>query len=84
MPNGDTRRVITSFRQHETYDDALRHLQSLDSAFARIVSDDPLMSPVPLAALPQFRRVHASRQPAAERLLHPIPDVQVYEVVGDE
>ncbi len=86
---GDAGAVRLEITDLERFDSFARAAKTLERALAageqnvRIVSDDPLSSCVPLEPATRFRRVFASQETVATRLLTRIPDVQIYEVLPD-
>jgi len=70
---------ITSEERFDSYEEAEAYLLSQESANYRIVSTNPLISPVPLEELKHYRLIHSSEsyQPGVEMA----PAVKIFEYI---
>ena len=73
----------TSARSFPSYEEAEAYLSDQDSGEYRIVSPDPMVSPVPLAALEHYRLVYSSEELTEHLERDLIPTVKIFEYVGD-
>jgi dolichyl-diphosphooligosaccharide--protein glycosyltransferase len=75
----DGYKEISSLRRFATYEEAKTYLESQTSANYRIVSLDPLASPVPLEELKDYKLVYHSDSSAARRGDEIIYQVEIFE-----
>ena len=80
---GNRHKVIDSAEQFESYEEAEAYLSSQESDNYRIVSNNPLVSPVPLEELEHYRLVHSSNSTATLPDGQRMPGVKIFEYVGD-
>ncbi len=71
------RKVITETQQFATYQDALNYVGSHENT--RIVSNSPMVSPLPLNALQHYKMVYASKQTVNVGVV--LSQVKVFEYV---
>jgi len=76
---GTPYRRVTSARSFSTYEEAEAYLAAQDSVRCRIVSVDPMVSPVPLEALEHYRLVHSSEELTDHLGTAWIPTVKIFE-----
>jgi len=60
MIEGERYKVITGKEKFDSYEEAEAYLLSQESTNYKIVSDDPFISPVPLAELEHYKLIHSS------------------------
>ncbi|MCK4580212.1 MAG: oligosaccharyl transferase, archaeosortase A system-associated [Dehalococcoidia bacterium] len=71
-------REITNSESFDNYEDAADYLAGHESEDYRIVSSNPLSSPVPLGALARFKPVHQSES-TAKIAGNELPEVMIFE-----
>jgi len=79
---GTPYRRITSARSFPTYEEANAYLSDRDPDRYRIVSPDPMVTPVPLEPLQHFQLVHSSEQRTEHLGGEQIPSVKVFQYLG--
>ena len=81
-PDGETYKEIASLQSFPNYEEAEAYVLSQGSEHYKIVSDNPLVSPVPLEALEHYKLVYRS-----DKMIHQyggrIPEVKIFEYIGD-
>lgn len=77
--DGHTYREITEQRRFATYEEAEAFIQSQGASNYRIVSDNPLLSPVPLEELESYEMVYRSPTVAGYRGDFEISEVEIFE-----
>ena len=76
---------ITGVEEFASYEEAKAYISTQESANYQIVSDNPFVSPVPLAALEDYKLIHSSDD--AVQLPGTgitVPQVKIFEYVGKE
>ena len=68
--------------QFDSYQEAEEYISSQESGNYRIVGNNPAISPVPLAALEDYRLVYSSNNSVAIPDAGTIPEVKVFEYIG--
>ncbi len=79
--DGTAYKLVTDARSFPSYREAADFVADQDSDKHRIVSTDPMTSPVPLVALEGFRRVYVSGQSTLHLGSVAMPTVKVFEYV---
>jgi len=79
---GTAYRRVTSVRSFDSYQEAEAYLLGQESGEYRIVSPDPMASPIPLEALDHYRLVHSSEESTRHLEGDLIPTVKVFEYLG--
>jgi len=79
---GVTYKVITSSKSFPTYQEAEAFISSQQSGNYRIVSPNPVATPVPLEELSSYKLVHQS-DATAKIGDQKLPRVKIFEYVGD-
>ena len=79
---GTAYRRVTSARSFATYQEAEAYLSDRDSGEYRIVSPDPMVSPVPLEAMEHYRLVYRSEELTEHLERDLMPTVKIFEYVG--
>jgi asparagine N-glycosylation enzyme membrane subunit Stt3 len=82
--DGTRFKEIINVKSFPTYEEAEAYISSQKTSnHYRIVSNDPFVSPVPLAALEHYKLIYSSD----DRILHKyggsIPEVKIFEYIGD-
>jgi len=72
-------KVITGEEQFDSYEEAEAHILSQESANYKIVSSNPLISPVPLEALEHYRLIHSSDSLITLPAGQTVPAVKIFE-----
>ncbi|MFH1003385.1 MAG: oligosaccharyl transferase, archaeosortase A system-associated [Chloroflexota bacterium] len=71
---------VTGIQVFTTYQEAADYISGHPDGRYRIVSDDPFVSPVPLAALGHYRLVHSSAETVATSN-GAVPEIKIFEYV---
>jgi dolichyl-diphosphooligosaccharide--protein glycosyltransferase len=79
--SGNIYKVITDAQQFNTYEEAEAYLLSLETANSKIVSTDPMLSPVPLEALEHYRLVYSSNSTITLMNTTEVPEVKIFEYI---
>ncbi len=78
--DGNIYKVITSAEQKSTYEEAEAYLSSQNSTNYRIVSPNPMLSPVPLEALEHYKLIYGS-----DNITLPdgrqVPEIKIFEYI---
>jgi len=80
---GTAYKRITSARSFPSYEEAEVYLSEQAIGTYRIVSPDPMVSPVPLAALEHYRLVYSSDELTEHLERDWIPTVKIFEYTGE-
>ena len=80
---GITFKQIMSEEEFDSYEEAEAYLLSQESDNYRLVGTDPLISPVPLEALEHYKLIHSSEQSRDLSGAGAVPEVKVFEYIGD-
>jgi dolichyl-phosphooligosaccharide-protein glycotransferase len=80
MPGGQRFKEITGTRSFVSYAEARSFIagQNDPSTFYRIIGTDPLVSPVPLAAMPGYSLAYQSPEKASAGST-PVPEIKIFE-----
>ncbi|MFC2056842.1 oligosaccharyl transferase, archaeosortase A system-associated [Chloroflexota bacterium] len=78
---GTLYKIITSAEQFDTYEDAEAYISSQESTNYRIVSMDPMISPVPLEALEHYKLIHSSDNKVSLSGEREVPAVKIFEYI---
>ncbi|MFC1932888.1 oligosaccharyl transferase, archaeosortase A system-associated [Chloroflexota bacterium] len=78
---GNIYKVITSTEQFDSYEEAEAYLLSQESANCKIVSDNPLVSPVPLEELKPYKLIHNSESSLMLSDGRTMPAVKIFEYI---
>jgi len=76
---GKQYKVLTNIQYFPSYEEALSYILSQDSGNHRIVSNNPFISPVPLAALEHYQLVYSSDAVPVSPWADRMPEVKVFE-----
>ena len=74
---------ITSSRSFPTDKEAAAYISKHTSGNYRIVGINPFISPVPIAALENYKLIHSSHGCIEQSGVGMIPEVKIFEYVGD-
>jgi len=80
---GKAYKLITGAEQFDSYGEAEAYLESQESGNYRIVGTNPLVSPVLLEALENYRLVHGSDETLDYPEMGEIPIIKIFEYTGD-
>ena len=80
---GTAYKRVTSARSFPGYEEAEVYLSGQDAGKYRIVSPDPMVSPVPLAALERYRLVYSSEELTEHLERNWIPTVKIFEYTSE-
>ena len=80
---GQTFKQLTDIETFPSYDEALDFMEGQESANYMIVGHNPFISPVPLEALKDYRLVHSSDTVLMQGEAGAIPEVKIFEYIGD-
>ena len=80
-PEGNLYKVINSVEQFDTFEEAEAYLLSQESANYKIVSSNPLVSPVPLEAVEHYQLIHSSDSSVAFPDWGTVPSVKIFEYI---
>jgi len=78
---GNIYKQITGAEQFDTYEEAEAYLLSQESANYRIVSMNPMLSPVPLEALEHYQLIHSSNSTVMLPDAREVPEVKIFEYI---
>ena len=78
---GELIKEVIDTKQFTSYEEATDYIASQGSGNYRIVSPDPFISPVPLAALGHYQLVYSSEEPARYTDDGVVPLVKIFEYV---
>jgi len=81
---GKPYKEITSAEQFDSYEEAEAYLLSRESENYKIVSDNPFASPVALEALKHYKLIYSSDIGVAHRAVGMVPEVKVFQYMGDK
>jgi len=76
---GQPFKLITEVKEFLSYEEATAYIASRESGNYRIVNDNPFVSPVPLAALKDYRLIHSSDESAKPTDEGRPPPVKIFE-----
>ncbi len=76
---GNTFKLIDSAQQFDTYQEAVDYIAAQESGNFKIVSSNPMVSPVPLEVLERYEMVHASEELINLPDFGPSPQVKIFE-----
>jgi len=79
---GTLLKIITSAEQFGNYDDAEAYLLEQESDDYMIVGTNPLVSPVPLEALSNYKLIHSSDEGVSHQDVGIVSEVKIFEYVG--
>ena len=80
---GEVIKQITSVKSFSSYQEAAAYIAGQQSANYKIVSNNPLISPVPLEALEHYNLIHASDVPISLANGKTIPAVTIFESIEE-
>jgi len=78
MPDGQKFKEITGFQSFRSYDEATAFIAGQKEGSYSIVGNDPLVSPVPLEALNEYKLVYQSEEKASAGS-SPVPVIKIFE-----
>ena len=78
---GKPYKQITNIEDFPSYEEAIGFIESQESGNHRIVGINPLISPVPLEALRNYKLIHSSDICVAHRDVGMVPEVKIFEYV---
>jgi oligosaccharyl transferase (archaeosortase A-associated) len=78
-PNGQTYREVVTEKQFATYEEAAEYLAGQTSGNYVIAGTDPLISPVPLEALQNYRPVYSSEDMASIGSANQTAEIKIFE-----
>lgn len=76
---GNPFKIIDSAEQFDTYQEAVDYIAGQDSDNFKIVSANPMVSPVPLEAMTNYSFIHSSDELIALPDFGPSPQVKIFE-----
>ncbi|MGA8849115.1 MAG: oligosaccharyl transferase, archaeosortase A system-associated [Dehalococcoidia bacterium] len=79
---GEKYKAVTNAQSFATYEEAEAYISSQTSGNYRIVSADPLSSPVPLEELSSYKLVHSSEATTTLPGGQTLPSVKIFEYLG--
>ncbi len=80
---GNRHRLITDIEEFSSYQEALDYVESQESANHRIVGINPFTSPIPLEAVQNYSLVYSSESGVSHPDAGMIPEVKIFEYIGD-
>jgi len=80
---GNRYRQVTEINEYDSYQEALNHVESEGPDNHIIVGVNPLVSPVPLEAMQDFKLVYSSESGISNQEVGMIPEVKILEYLGD-
>lgn len=80
---GTAYKRVTSARSFPDYEEAEVYLSGQDAGKYRIVSSDPMVSPVPLAALEHYSLVYSSEELTEHLERDWIPTIKIFEYISE-
>jgi oligosaccharyl transferase (archaeosortase A-associated) len=80
--NGVSYKVVSDYQQFDSYQEAQDYIDSQESGNYAIVGVSPFISPISLEAVPDFQLVHASEQGTSTSGVGFVPEVKIFEYVG--
>jgi asparagine N-glycosylation enzyme membrane subunit Stt3 len=83
-PQGMSYKQVTDAKEFSSYQEALDYAASQESGNHMIVGISPLLSPIPLEAVPDFRLVHASEEGTSLQNVGFVPEVKIFEYTGQD
>ena len=78
-PTGDSYNQITSIKSFPSYHAAESYVATQETGSCRIAGTDPLVSPVPLEELSQYKLVYSSKVSTATPGGGLVPEVKIFE-----
>jgi len=76
-------KLITSAEEFDSYEEAEAYLLSQESGNYKIVSNNPLVSPVPLEEMENYELIYSSNGTSELRTLETVPAIKIFEYTGD-
>jgi len=76
-------KLITFAEVFDSYEEAAAFISNQESGDFRIVGRHPFNSPVPLAALEQYKSIHSSQTIEIPAFGVIVPEVKIFEYIGD-
>lgn len=81
---GQSYKQIIDIETFSSYNEALSYMASQESPNYRIVGSSPFISPVPLEAIKDYKLVHSSATGIPVREVGLVPEVKIFEYIGDK
>jgi len=82
--DGTHYKQITNIEEFPSYQEALDYIAGQESGNHDIVGTNPFVSPVPLAAVRDYRLVYSSESGISQSDLGLIPEVKIFEYIPQE
>ena len=76
-------KLITFAEVFDNYEEAATFISNQESGDFRIVGRHPFNSPVPLAALEQYKSIHSSQTVEIPAFRAIVPEVKIFEYIGN-
>ena len=80
---GNIYRLVTNANDFPTYQDALNYVNNQDLENYRIVGTNQFISPISLEAVPDYKLVYSSESCQSHQDVGMIPEVKIFEYIGD-
>ncbi len=80
-PEGRLAKVLTDVNEFPGYQAALAYIENQESGGHKIVSDDPLSSPVPLVELQDYKLIHGSEELVGQLDMGWQPAVKIFQYI---
>jgi len=81
MPEGQKFKEITGLKSFRSVSEAESYIAGQKQGNYRIIGADPLVSPVPLQALNQYKEVYQSKQKASVGSATQLPAIKIFEYI---
>ncbi|MDP2729846.1 MAG: oligosaccharyl transferase, archaeosortase A system-associated [Dehalococcoidales bacterium] len=79
--SGRVFKIITSDRTFNSYEEAVGYISEQESPDFEIVSDNPMVSPVPLEALEHYKLIYSSDEPVMLPGVGAMPALKIFEYI---
>ncbi len=76
---GNVFKIVTDSQEFDSYEKAEAYISSQSSKNYKIISQDPFVSPVPLAALSHYKLIHSSDSSMTRVTGEAVPEVKIFE-----
>jgi len=80
-PDGYRYKEVTDTKTFTSYEEAVDYITEQDSGNYRIVSSDPLSSPIPLDKLEHYKLVYSSNQSSLIYMNQTVPTLTIFEYI---
>jgi asparagine N-glycosylation enzyme membrane subunit Stt3 len=80
-PDGFRYKEVIDTKTFTSYEEAVDYIAAQDSGSYRIVSSDPLSSPIPLEKLEHYKLVFSSSQSSSISMNQTVPTVEIFEYI---